>query len=55
MVAGRLRDLFAGKAEEFAEWVLASIPLGLHPFDRIALSADLEEIADSVRGVERRC
>ncbi len=55
VVAGRLRDLFAGKAEEFAAWVLASVPPALHPFDRIALSADLEEIADSVRGVKGRC
>ena len=53
VIADRLRALLAGGSDEFAGWVLASVPSDLHPFELNALTADLETLAESVRVVPR--
>jgi predicted GIY-YIG superfamily endonuclease len=41
-----LEGLFAGQAETFCQWVRGRMNQGLHPFEKAAVDADLEFIAD---------
>jgi hypothetical protein len=41
-----LEHLFWGKTEEFSAWLLASMKTNLPAFERAALQADIEEIAN---------
>lgn len=43
-----LENLCWGRPEEFSSWLLASTGADLPAFDRAAMQADLEEIADFV-------
>ena len=42
--------LFAGQIDAFCEWVRARMKDGLHPFEKAAVDADLEFIADYFPG-----
>jgi predicted GIY-YIG superfamily endonuclease len=42
----RVEALFAGQIDAFCQWVRARMNEGLHPFEKAALDADLEFIAD---------
>ena len=45
-VSARLTAFFAGETAGFVEWLTARVPAETHPFDRLALTADLELLAD---------
>jgi predicted GIY-YIG superfamily endonuclease len=41
-----VEGLFAGQIESFCQWIRARMKDGLHPFEKTAVEADLESIAD---------
>jgi predicted GIY-YIG superfamily endonuclease len=41
-----VEGLFAGQMEEFCQWIRTRMKDGLHPFEKAAVEADLESIAD---------
>jgi predicted GIY-YIG superfamily endonuclease len=41
-----VEGLFAGQIEEFCQWIRARMKDGLHPFEKTAVEADLESIAE---------
>jgi excinuclease UvrABC nuclease subunit len=41
-----MEALFAGQIDQFCDWVRAKMNEGLHPFEKAAVDADLEFIAD---------
>lgn len=45
-VNGLVEGLFAGQAEPFCQWIRAQMTDGLHPFEKTAVEADLEFMAD---------
>ncbi len=45
-LSARLTALFAGETAGFVEWLTTSTPPDAHSFDRLALTADLELLAD---------
>jgi hypothetical protein len=45
-VADNLEKLLSGHAPEFCGWILSNMPVGLHPFDKASVDADLEVLAD---------
>jgi hypothetical protein len=46
VIAGRLEEVFDGQTETFCAWVRAQLKEDLHPFERTAVEADLELLAD---------
>jgi len=52
-VACNLEGLLSGQTAEFCEWIRTQLPADLHPFEKVALEADLEMITDGISQVRR--
>ena len=51
--ASSLEKLLSGQTTEFCEWIRTQLPVDLHPFEKAAVEADLEMIADGIAPASR--